>query len=215
MGAVAEQRARNVAGQRSRRLPRDECEAWLAGLIVTDGCINRRWGYTKVTQKAAAGPILERVGERCGRTVRYETQRSNFGIGHKAHLQFANLPLYWKTEVPDFPFLSELERHYWRGVIDGDGCLTYNNSHRGFKHLEVRLAWNPYREQFLGEAWIAFLERLGVPFKVADDQLGHSIRKVRVRRYREAEALAQYLYEGAEFALPWKAERAACPVAVR
>jgi hypothetical protein len=177
--------------------PRDEYEAYLAGLVAADGTVNARWGYTILAQKEAARPVFDALAERFGTRYRVEHRVTNFGASTMLLMNFKDLPTAWKRQVPDLPL--DLERHYFRGLVDGDGSLS--ECLDGSR--EANLCWAVDQPGF-GDAFGMFLDRhrICATFRAARD----GVELWRVRRRADAARLAFLLYDGAQIALPWKAE---------
>lgn len=92
----------------------------------------------------------------------------------------------------------ELNRDFWRGVVDGNGCLSYCPDRRGKLNPSVSLAGSmPLMQQF---ATFADIHAVGRPVNVRPAK---KIFVVSVSHSR-AVKLARVLYDGAETALERK-----------
>lgn len=60
-------------------------------------------------------------------------------------------------------------RHYVRGLLDGDGCISGARV-GGRLYPYVSLAFNPTREPWLGDLYMRFLDRRGVRWKLQLDR---------------------------------------------
>lgn len=180
-----------------------EFAAWFAGMMVTDGSyIANSNGWSGLAQSRRDVDFMGRVADQLGRPL-FDGPRSGF-TGEKGVLvTFKAQPKEWKLTVPSFSFLSDLERHYWRGCLDGDGCIQILRDGR----MVVWMCVVDY-QSWLADAYRNFLDRLGV---VHHTYLQGRVAKIHVGQQKYTRPLAEFLYEGAEWALPFKKNRALQP----
>jgi hypothetical protein len=148
----------------SERAPADEREAYLAGLIATDGHIERRHGRSAPTgisikMAASARPLLEEIAQHFDRRV-YARTNGQFV------LTFVDKPIAWKTTVPELQ--DPLASHYVRGLLDGDGCISGSRVGERF-YPYVSFSYNPTREAWLAPFYCGFLERHQIRFSDRED----------------------------------------------
>jgi hypothetical protein len=145
------------------------------------------------------------LAERFGRRV-YPRRDGHFVI------TFVDVPVCWKGEVDVPPYLL---RHYVRGLIDGDGCLSGATAANGKFYPYVALAYNPLAQPWIGRFFRDYLDTLGLTWREQDTSprgfsegcAGGTVRQVRLWSDR-ARALVKLLYTDAALALPYKRERA-------
>ncbi len=180
----------------SRRPPADADEAYLAGLIASDWYIERRKGRSVPTglaikMAAEAEELLSSLAERFGRRL---YRRSNGQVV----VTFIAIPIFWKLELPRLS--ADLEQHYFRGLIDGDGCWSGAFSAGRF-YPYVSLAFNPLLQQWIGDAYKSYLTRNGVGFRESADKPSvHQIRSWSA----EAQKVANLTYRNAALVHPRK-----------
>ena len=189
-----------ITERMSERPPEDAFEAHLAGLIATDGYVERRKGREAPTgvaikTAAAARPMLEHLAAARGRRI---CARSN----GQFVLSFTDVPVCWKTRLPRLT--PELERHYVRGLLDGDGCISAARA-AGRAYPYVSLCFNPQREQWEGDFFCRFLDGHGIPWTLQIEK--PTVAQVRCWSHG-AEAIARLIYRGDGIAHPEKATRA-------
>lgn len=170
----------------SRRPPADADEAYLAGLIASDGYIENRKGREAPTglsikMAAEAKGLLSSIAARFGRRL-YERSNGQFVVS------FIEVPVVWKLELPSLT--GELEPHYFRGLLDGDGCWSGAFSAGRF-YPYVSLAFNPLLQQWIADAYMGYLGRNDVGFR-------RSVDKATVHQVRswsaEARKVARLVY---------------------
>ncbi len=109
-----------------------------------------------------------------------------------------------KTDTIRVPLIdSDLLRHFWRGVLDGDGWVSISNYARKHKNktyfglsLEVGICGN----EFVMKSFSNYLSSLGIENKITPDK---SIWRVRVCNDR-ALKICEELYEGSTISLARK-----------
>ncbi len=184
----------------SHRAPRDEWEAHLAGLIATDGYVERRKSRPEPTGVAikmavAAQPMLLEIANHYGRRL---CARAN----GQFVLSFTDIPVRWKLELPDLA--SDLVRHYVRGLLDGDGCFSAARA-AGRAYPYLWLCFNPQREPWIGEFYCGFLDELGASWTRQDER--PTVAQIRCWSL-EARRVAEHVYRGDRPAHTEKARRA-------
>lgn len=113
-----------------------ERKAWVLGFISSDGNVYKDNRIT-IGLKWSDHEILEEIAKEleCNAPVTKKTQKYNSEDYHLAHFNFASLRL--ANSLRDLGVVEnkslilkpwegpvELMPHYWRGMIDGDGCLS-------------------------------------------------------------------------------------------
>ena len=141
------------------RPPADQREAYLAGLIATDGYIETRRGRAAPTglaikMAAQAKPLLAEIAAHYGRAL-YQRSNGQFVV------TFVDKPVVWKQRPPKIR--PDWLPDYVRGLFDGDGCIS--GARVGFRFYPyVSLSFNPAREQWIGEIYARFLTSHGITF---------------------------------------------------
>lgn len=129
----------------SQRGPNDELEAWLAGMLATDGSLvierGRPMAVSLPQSTAKARLPMEILAARYDRHLCRSRGTSNYGPYDKLIIQLRVIPFAWVTSVP--PLRPDLERHYVRGLIDGDGSVS-----RTGKYVTLSFYWR-YGQEFL------------------------------------------------------------------
>lgn len=144
-------------------------EAWLLGYLLSDGCINRpkyrnkgdethlefvcKYSDTEILYKVK--DILKTKANVCSYPD-YKSPQSKIRIyDRKDFIQkYNNI----KTQIPED--ILGFERHFIRGLTDGDGCLYYRESRDSF-------VYNYVNEHEHIVKWVTniFEEKLNIPVK--------------------------------------------------
>src|SRR5919197_584452 len=148
-----------IKGRLEDRPPADEFETYLAGLIATDGYIERRRGRAVPTglaikMAAQAQPLLAQIADHFERTL-YERSNGQFVV------TFVDKPIAWKQAQPRIK--REWLPDYLRGLFDGDGCISGSRAGSHF-YPYVSLSFNPTREPWIGAVYARFLTAHGISF---------------------------------------------------
>ncbi len=149
----------------SLRLPEGELEAWIAGLIRSEGCIDRQ-GWTNVSQANADEDLLRVAAS-------YQANASSCG----KQLWFPYVPHRWKREV--LVLSGDDERHYWRGIFDGDGSFLYD---KRYGSVSTTFNWNRECEDFVGEAYVSYLRANGLSPRIYTLVDSRPSRRARIGR---------------------------------
>jgi hypothetical protein len=189
-----------IKNRLERRPPADEREAYLAGLIATDGYIDRRRGREVPTglaikMAAQARPLLAEIADHYGRHL-YERSNGQFVV------TFVDKPLTWKLTPPRIrrAWLPD----YVRGLFDGDGCISGARVGTRFNPY-VSLSYNPTREPWIAAVYARFLTAHGISFsEQADRETVHQLRSWS----SSAVELVRLIYDRPGWAHPVKAARA-------
>jgi hypothetical protein len=148
-----------------RRPPADEWETYLAGLIATDGYIERRRGRAAPTGLAIkmamqAEPLLAEIAAHFGRAL-YARSNGQFVV------TFIDKPIAWKQGPPRIR--PEWLPDYVRGLFDGDGCISGTRAGSRF-YPYVSLSFNPTREPWIAALYSRFLIAHGIRFSEQSDR---------------------------------------------
>jgi hypothetical protein len=180
------------------RLPEDEWEAYLAGLIMADGHVAP---YNVVVNQASTSlTMMEKLASH------FDRKLYSYCGGNHLRLTFPDLPRAWKTAVPELP--QELKRHYWRGAFDGDGCVTRKTANGGrYVYLHLKFLWLR-TEEFVGPSYKTFLDENDVPWRTETPVNQPNLEWVVCRGQSASSLLGQLLYKDCEVAHVLKKERA-------
>jgi hypothetical protein len=193
----------------------EESAYWI-GFLMADGCVSRsRWGVGKIslTLKADDAGHVERFRGFLGARNKISYSEHRAGFGEKKSYRSAHLVVtsnrlaevltgYGVTPRKSLTARViglEMNRDYWRGVVDGDGCISFINSRRKSRpYPQVGLIGSGDTvEQFL-----AFVRTVCPRCKAAPHHRGntYSVALSDYQAYRVVEAL----YSGCSIALPRK-----------
>lgn len=120
-----------------------EKDSYFLGFILADGCITN--GYLHLTIKQSDGYILKELQNHLGMNYGYSEssvndKRTNKTY-HRSSLQVKNKNITEnlrnqniepnKSTIEKLPNIDWLnDRHFWRGVMDGDGHVKMSATHR-------------------------------------------------------------------------------------
>lgn len=176
----------------SRRVPANEIESYLAGLLVTDGTLVRENGRpmaVNLGQGPRGHAVIEQLADYYGRRIGRRTTVTNFGPKNEKRIQLRCVPLAWKQFVvspgPD------LLRHYIRGMVDGDGCVVADHG-----SVRVEFYWRP-DEEFIGHAFWLLVQHYR---PTAPRLIKSGVRMLSV----SGRPFARWLYHGASIAMEHK-----------
>lgn len=130
-----------------------EQKAYWLGFIAADGCVERdsRSGIPRTVSISASAKDMGHIGKfkaaiKSGAPVK-DTLSHGFRISvisihserlARSLLKYGITPNKSLTLKPNLSCIpTEHHHHYWRGMVDGDGCLSFNKSNRQWM---VRLA---------------------------------------------------------------------------
>lgn len=193
------------------RIDTEEKAYWL-GFILADGCLSRGKDVI-LALKESDYKHLDKFLKVINGNNKYRIVKNNGfngfkGSGSAVYLQIRSQKMYEDltkqnlTErksgkermPPNIP--SELLRHFWRGVVDGDGHVCINNQHP-YKHLEIGLCGS---KAIVTEFSNFILKNIGVHPKICSD---HSIWKTKTG-CSNAVKLCTLLYDNSVISLDRK-----------
>lgn len=192
-----------------------------AGFLMADGCVTDR-GEVKLTLSTKDQSHLERFRDFLGsshsisvatttsselRSRRITSTCSTLNISCRTLVQdlekFGVVPR--KTIVGRATSLVERDRHFWRGVIDGDGCIGVYDV-RGYDQLKVGLTGG----HGLCQQFIGYCRSLSPKIRSeVQSKPGGKASSVWIHD-RHARAVLTDLYRGATVWLPRKREKIPC-----
>jgi hypothetical protein len=182
------------------RPPADQHEVYLAGLIATDGYIEKRRGRgvptgLAIKMAAQAEPLLADIADHFGRTL-YKRSNGQFVV------TFIDKPIAWKLGPPRInrAWLPD----YVRGLFDGDGCISGARVGSHF-YPYVSLSFNPTREPWIAEVYGRFLATHGIRFSEQTEK--PTLHQLRTWGSGAVE-FVRLIYERPGWAHPVKAGRA-------
>ncbi len=176
----------------------DQEAAYLAGVIATDGSVERR-GPKFMRIRLGMGPkgwsMMEQLAAITGRNLS-KIRTTPKGFQYRT-LDWRDLPAEWKTEVPELAYAQK--RSYLRGLYDGDGCLTRSGKQPmiTFSHAHGSEVHANFIEDYLLQEEMSY----------TDSQTGH-VRQLMVCNWLHAGELASYLYHPGDLAIEHKLSRA-------
>jgi hypothetical protein len=131
--------------------------AYIFGLLQTDGSLNKRKNRTKTTSlsieiKKSDEDILLKLQKvlPVSSYLKYRKRNTNFkdnyesvsliinGQGFRDELNRLGLPIGKKSEIISTPKTEYSKSNYWRGIIDGDGSLGFSNRGIPFVSLTTK-----------------------------------------------------------------------------
>jgi hypothetical protein len=193
----------------------DEAAAYWAGFLMADGCISHQGGTRRVILELQAGDrahveaFAAFLG--AGRKLIEVPAKSRIAYGRTIHIRasvrfhatsrrladalarYGVVPRKSKTAEAR---LLEGNAHFWRGVVDGDGYLGFQDGVRGRTPVLSLCGSEPLVRQFQAFVRMVTRSRTSVYFGRGAWNLTHS-RCLAVR-------LAETLYGDATVALPRK-----------
>lgn len=175
-----------------------EQKAYWAGFITADGCVRDRKNRPfelSVKIKASDATHLEKFRHDlgCEHPVAFYDNPCNGKRYPRACLSISHqwlcddlishgiTPRKSWTVCPMDPLDSVLQRHYWRGVFDGDGCISIRGAH-------ISLCGNAY----MTSGFAQFIERsVGISHA---PRWGHRVYVVSYNIFSECLPILQLLY---------------------
>lgn len=170
-------------------------------MIYSDGTVdydNRGIpSRVRISLSRPGWPVLEQLACIYGR--RLSPERSN---GSKT-VDWTNIPYNWKEEVPE---LGLWQRDYVRGLLDGDGSLTWCTT-RGYRTAHVDFCYHPSKECVIGQFYRDLLHTSGWAYC---DSKRDDVTVLMVGNWLHASELAEWAYsDSGDLAIPNKRDRAA------
>lgn len=168
----------------------DEIEAYVAGLVATDGHLDAANGRVRIAQGPAGHDVIRQIAGIYGRNTSYNSSNRALQVDLRWGLD-------WKRSKPELS--TAAERHYFRGLCDGDGYLT---SSQGGPGAVVGFCFNPVGEQWLGDLWQEMLTMSGYAYHL--EATRPTVRTYTVSNWLHVGELAGWLYADALISLPEK-----------
>lgn len=192
-----------------------EEKAYFLGFILADGSIDEKRGKLKIALAEKDYEILEKFNKIMGSNVRinkYKRKTSFVASSQSCELVFCSPKIVQdlkqigiterKTFIVKPPEIrSDLKKHFWRGVMDGDGhvSLCKPKNKRSVHSLEFGICGKFATMEALSE----YLTSLEVSHKITKDK---SIFRIRICN-RQALRVLDEIYEGASIFLKRKHEK--------
>lgn len=175
----------------------DERSAYVLGLLTADGCVQENWVSIELHERDAY--LVKLVREALGSThplVRTDGRNSvMLQVSSRALVQGAmDIGLMprksgWEEYIEVVP---ELERHYIRGLFDGDGHVSFRPEHSGAHE------WNLLSSRKVMEGVRAFFEDQGIEGAKTKDHYSDGLMYLVYYRRESIKRIYKALYEGAE-----------------
>ncbi len=196
-----------------------EAKAYILGFVSADGWIQTRPRGVGVELKAEDLPLLERIRDelspgqpvvehpvttKAGRRIQFRLQVNSVELADALERHGVG-PRKSHTLRPSALVPAELLRHYWRGVVDGDGSI-YSSKGRTPRS---KPSWH---FDLTGSAWMcegfrAFLVEHGVGIR-AQVQPSRTVFRLQFGGNGVARSAARLLYGGSTIHLDRKEARA-------
>lgn len=125
-------------------------EYWM-GFLCADGLVKRHHGRELIVLKLAnidIGHLMAfRDFAKSGHTVtKTQDNKSSFGFSSKTMCSALKKHGIYGYKPGRFPTTElGMSKHFWRGVCDGDGCITF----KGMRPMVIINAWPNLMEKFL------------------------------------------------------------------
>ncbi len=186
----------------SRRPPQDAFEAYLQGLILADGHVGEYATYLRL------GPDGEEV---------LRALASHFNLAFKQYhtnqgrvqntLYSSSWPSNWKWEILPLPHQLELSR--LRGLLDGDGCITFYRNRLRKRYAQMYLATNRSEtEDYIRQYFATIAQKLGVSLRPKWSEGADNTIKIFLRSQGDIRSLCRLLYADPAVSVRTKRERA-------
>lgn len=106
-------------------------------------------------------------------------------------LEMYKIPSNKKLNAP-YINCCKNEKHFVRGLLDGDGCLYYNYVSGKLKHKRLELSTaSPY----IKIGYCNFLKSMNIPYTIYEDSNLHICYKIFIDKIDDIIKLLDYLYE--------------------
>ncbi len=119
-----------------------EKQAYWLGFLAADGCVTDS-GYVRLALKESDGAHVKAFRDTLGSEHKIQHGKGFVAVTIGCHQLARDLTrlgvcprktLTMKVDMDSIP--DHLRRHYWRGVVDGDGCW-HLRTHHGRPHISV------------------------------------------------------------------------------
>jgi hypothetical protein len=180
-----------------------EQKAYWLGFIAADGCVDRKELRLHLSERDVEHMKEFKSAILSTHPIHYTANKSvTFIIGNKKIVKDLNSVgiAHRKTFTLEYPSISKrLNRHFIRGVFDGDGCIT-NVKNRHSKRWSIYTASAKFKDQLIN----VIEHETGVTPSVYAQHKGHHIM---VNTKAGIQTLEKYLYNGATTYLKRKREK--------
>lgn len=193
----------------------DEESAYWLGFLYADGSISPRGGI-RLRLKASDAPTIQAFADYMETSNNLHRDRDLIGVSIGSRQVAANLaqwnvvPNMMHTATP--PTLDwDLQRHFWRGVFDGDGSFGVNSSSGNWVAdmtgtIETTTAYTEYLDKALGIG-LRKCSRKGPRLNTSwngKQYMSHGSWSVKFHGNRIAPKVAHHFYHDAKVFLPRK-----------
>lgn len=192
----------------------EESKAYFLGFILADGSINKKRNSLKLSLNSQDKDILFKLAEMI--QIDQNKVKIRKQIGGFKPCEVAEMVLVSKKMVEDLeklniiqnktfkvrcPNIAEnLKRHFWRGILDGDGWISLSRIKEGYLPiLECGICGN----EFVINNFSKLLDCLDVNHAISKDK---SIFRIRLTGERAFKFL-NYLYKDSSFSLKRKKDK--------
>lgn len=180
-----------------------EQKAYWLGFIAADGCVDKKEFRLHLSERDIKHLNKFKSTIQSTHPIHRTANKSaTFIIGNKKIVKDLTALgiVHRKTFTLEYPFIPQkLNRHFIRGVFDGDGCIT-NVKNRQSKRWSIYTASEKFKNQLVN----IIKQEAGVAPKVYAQYKGHHIM---VNTKAGIQALENYLYNGATTYLKRKREK--------
>lgn len=184
----------------------NESSAYLMGILQTDGHLQRKRMSLEISEKDIG--ILKKLQSYFGGRISTRMRNTNFkenycsacwtigSVSFVKELVEAGVPIGKKSDIISPCHVpSNLERHYIRGLIDGDGSLGITS--RGIPFVSFVTSSTPIRDYYC--SWLGCLGIKSAPNRNKRD----NVFNICVTK-ENAQKVAGILYDNAEIAIDRK-----------
>ena len=188
----------------------DYIKKYILGLIITDGCIRKNGLNKTICISLSDKEMIEQIHDLICPTKKIYKDGNNFQVVWKnkkdiEYLESLNI-LERKTNIVEFPFVSENIWHLIRGVFDGDGCVFISRTH-DVKHNK----WYEYTGiSFISGSpnfiigFTKFLNSQDITYTVTQDSRHSYTFAIRIMKTSSVKKMYDLMYQNAT---NWKLDR--------
>lgn len=180
-----------------------EQKAYWLGFIAADGCVDHKEFRLHISERDLEHLIEFKNAIKSTHPIHFTANKSaTFILGTKKIVKDLSALgiVHRKTYVLEYPFIPKrLNRHFIRGVFDGDGCIT-DVKNKNSKRWSIYTASTKFKDQLSN----IIKNETGVTPSIYPQYKGHHIM---VNTKAGVQALEKYMYADATVYLKRKMEK--------